>query len=207
MERICGSGRAVDVIVGVAGSGKTTALDVAARALEAAGYQVLGTATSGQAARTLGHQARVPAATMRSLLWRLDHGQLTLDRRAVVVLDEASLTSDVDLARLLLCAERAGSKLVIVGDHRQLAPVGPGGALQAVLERHPDIVTVLDQNLRQRDPAERVALDHLRAGEREAGRRLLRRQPAHPHRPHPHRDAGGDGRRLGRRHRRRPRHA
>ena len=164
VARICGSGRAVDVIVGVAGSGKTTALDVAARALEADGYQVLGTATSGQAARTLGNYAHLPAATLRSLLWRLDHGQVTLDQRMVVVLDEASLTADIDLARLLLCVERAGTKVVIVGDHRQLAPVGPGGALQAVLDRHPDVLTVLNQNLRQRDPAERAALHHLRAG-------------------------------------------
>ena len=101
---------------------------------------------------------------MRSLLWRLDHGQLTLDQRSVLVLDEASLTADVDLARLLLAVNRAGGKLVIVGDPRQLAPVGPGGALQALIDRHPDIVTVLNQNLRQRDPAERVALHHLRAG-------------------------------------------
>jgi conjugative relaxase-like TrwC/TraI family protein len=162
--RICGSGRAIDVIVGVAGSGKTTALDVAARALETGGYQVLGTATSGQAARTLGRQARLPSRTTRSLIWRLDHGELTLDQRTIVVLDEASLTSDVDIARLLLCVERAGSKLVIVGDPRQLAPVGPGGALQALLDRHPEIVTVLNQNLRQRDPTERTALHHLRAG-------------------------------------------
>ena len=164
VERICGSGRAVDVIVGVAGSGKTTALDVAFRALEATGHQVLGTATSGQAARTLGHQARVPARTLRSLIWRLDHGHITLDGRTLVVLDEASLTSDIDLARLLLGVQRAGSKLVIVGDPRQLAPVGPGGALHALLERHPDIVTVLNQNLRQRDATERTALHHLRSG-------------------------------------------
>ena len=101
---------------------------------------------------------------MRSLLWRLDHGQVTLDERSVLVLDEASLTADVDLARLLLAVNSAGGKLVIVGDPRQLTPVGPGGALQALVERHPDIVTVLDQNLRQREPAERAALHHLRAG-------------------------------------------
>ena len=164
VERICSEGRAADVIVGVAGSGKTTALDVVARALEAAGCQVLGTATSGQAARTLDHQAAIPSGTVRSLLWRLDHGQVTLDRLSVLVLDEASLTADVDLARLLLAVNRAGGKLVIVGDPRQLAPVGPGGALQALLERHPDIVTVLHQNLRQRNRAERAALHQLRAG-------------------------------------------
>jgi conjugative relaxase-like TrwC/TraI family protein len=165
IANICRSGRAVDVVVGVAGSGKTTALDVAGSALEAAGYRVLGTATSGQAARSLSHQARVPARTMRSLLHRLDHGQLTLDQRTAVILDEASMTADIDLARLLLSVERAGSKLVIVGDPRQLGAVGPGGALHAVLERHPEIVTTLGENLRQRDPAERVALEHLRGGD------------------------------------------
>jgi conjugative relaxase-like TrwC/TraI family protein len=164
VERICSEGRAIDVIVGVAGSGKTTALDVAARALEATGHRVLGTATSGQAARTLHHHACIPSGTVRSLLWRLDHGQVTLDQRSVLVLDEASLTADVDVARLLLAVNRAHGKLVIVGDPRQLAPVGPGGALQALLDRHPDIVTVLHQNLRQRDPAEAAALHHLRAG-------------------------------------------
>jgi conjugative relaxase-like TrwC/TraI family protein len=164
VERICSEHRAIDVIVGVAGSGKTTALDVAAQVLEAAGYQVLGTATSGQAARTLHNQGRIPSGTVRSLLWRLDHGQVTLDQRSVLVLDEASLTADVDLARLLLAVNRARGKLVIVGDPRQLAPVGPGGALQALMERHADIVTVLNQNLRQRNPAERAAIHHLRAG-------------------------------------------
>jgi conjugative relaxase-like TrwC/TraI family protein len=164
VERICGSGRAIDVVVGVAGSGKTTALDVAAQALEAAGYRVLGTATSGQAARTLDRHAHIPSGTVRSLLWRLRQGQGTLDERSVLVLDEAGLTADVDLARLLLAVNRAGGKLVIVGDPRQLAPVGPGGALQALLERHLGVVTVLNQNLRQRDPAERAALHHLRAG-------------------------------------------
>jgi conjugative relaxase-like TrwC/TraI family protein len=168
IKRVCRSGRAVDVVVGVAGSGKTTAVDVAGSVLEATGYRVLGTATSGQATRVLAHEARLPARTMRSLLHRLDHGQLTLDQRTVVVLDEASMTSDVDLARLLLSVERTGSKLVIVGDPRQLSPVGPGGALHAVLDRHPEIVTTLPENIRQRDPAERVALDHLRDGNLQA---------------------------------------
>ena len=53
---------------------------------------------------------------------------------------------------------------MIVGDHRQLAAVGPGGALHALIERHPEHVTVLNENLRQRDPAEPAALAQLRAG-------------------------------------------
>ncbi|HKX69879.1 MAG TPA: MobF family relaxase, partial [Acidimicrobiales bacterium] len=168
VANICRSGRALDLVVGAAGSGKTTALDAAGSAFEAAGFRVLGTATSGQAARTLGHEAGIPARTLRSLFYRLGHGKLTLDQRTVVVLDEASMTADVDLARLVLSVERAGSKLVIVGDTRQLSAVGPGGALHAVLERHPEIVTTLRDNLRQRDPTERAALDNLRDGDVQA---------------------------------------
>ena len=73
-EAICGSGRAAEIVVGVAGSGKTTMLEVVAAAFEAAGCQVIGTATSGQAARTLGDEAGIDESrTLASLVWRLDH--------------------------------------------------------------------------------------------------------------------------------------
>jgi conjugative relaxase-like TrwC/TraI family protein len=164
VERLCRSGKAVSVVVGVAGSGKTTALDTAATALEAAGYRVLGTSTSGQAARTLSTEAGVDARTFASLLWRLDHGQISLDARTVVVVDEAGIADDTNLARLALAVERSGASLVLVGDHRQLAAVGPGGALAALLHRRPDLVVTLADNVRQRDPAERAALAELRDG-------------------------------------------
>jgi len=163
VERLC-SGRAVSVVVGVAGSGKTTALDTATAALETQGYRVLGTSTSGQAARTLGVEARVEARTFASMLWRLDHGQITLDDRTVVVVDEAGMADDANLARLVLAVDRAGASLVLVGDHRQLSAVGPSGALAALLERHPDLVVTLGENVRQHDPAERQALAMLRNG-------------------------------------------
>ncbi len=50
---ICTSGRGAELVVGVAGSGKSTLLRVVAAAYQATGHRVLGTATSGQAARTL----------------------------------------------------------------------------------------------------------------------------------------------------------
>jgi conjugative relaxase-like TrwC/TraI family protein len=165
VERLCQSGKAVSVVVGVAGSGKTTALDTAATALEAAGYRVLGTSTSGQAARTLSTEAGVEARTFASLLWKLDHGQITLDDRTVVVVDEAGMADDTNLARLALAVERSGASLVLVGDHRQLAAVGPGGALAALLHRRGDLVVTLDESVRQHDPAERAALVELRDGD------------------------------------------
>jgi Tfp pilus assembly pilus retraction ATPase PilT len=41
VEAVCTSGRGVDLVVGVAGSGKTTALAAARDAFEAAGYEVV----------------------------------------------------------------------------------------------------------------------------------------------------------------------
>jgi conjugative relaxase-like TrwC/TraI family protein len=165
VNAVCTSGRAVDVIVGIAGSGKATALNAATTPLEQAGYRVIGTATAGQAARTLGDAAGIEARTLRSLMWQLDHGRIVLDRDAIVILDEASMTADADMARLVLAVEAAGAKVVIVGDDRQLSPVGPGGALHQTLAAHPQVVTTLTENLRQRDPAERDALLELRAGD------------------------------------------
>ena len=166
---ICRSGERVSLVLGVAGAGKTTALRCVADAYRAAGYEVIGTATSGQAARTLGTEAGIDASrTIASLRWQLDHGRLELGPRHVVILDEAGMTDDPDLLRLLVACEVAGAKVVLVGDDRQLGAVGPGGGLGALLERHGGQAHVLDENVRQHDPAERT-----RPG-RAAGRRSSR---------------------------------
>jgi conjugative relaxase-like TrwC/TraI family protein len=163
---VCTSGRGAELVLGVAGAGKTTALDVARAAFETAGFRVIGTSTSGQAARTLGREAGIEEArTMASLLWRLDHGRLHLDQQTIVILDEAGMADDPSVLRLLSAAETAGAKTILVGDHRQLGAVGPGGTLEAVIARHTDAVHTLDENVRQADPAERQALAELRAGE------------------------------------------
>jgi hypothetical protein len=126
---------------------------------------VLGTSISGQAARTLGAEAGMDESrTIASLLWRIDHGQARLDSSTVVVCDEAGMCDDPAMLRLLTEAEAAGSKLVIVGDHRQLGAVGPGGSLQALVTRHQGSVHALRENVRQADTEERAVLAQLRAG-------------------------------------------
>jgi hypothetical protein len=158
------SGHSLDLVVGVAGSGKTSTLSAVREGFEAAGYKVLGAATSGQAAKALGEGAGVTSRTVASLTWRIEHGQEVLSARHVLVLDEGSMTTDADVGRLLAAVGSSGAKLVAVGDYRQLGSVGPGGALEALVARHPGHLWTLTDNLRQRDPAERNALDHLRAG-------------------------------------------
>lgn len=160
------SGRGLELIVGIAGSGKTTALAALRQAFESDGYRVLGTSTSGQAARTLGRAAGIePSRTLASLTWRLEHGQLSLDDRTVVVLDEAAMTEDKHLLQLLHHAAGARAKVVMVGDHRQLGAVGPGGGFEALVSRYGPAAHVLADNVRQREAAERSALAQLRDGD------------------------------------------
>jgi hypothetical protein len=126
---------------------------------------VVGTATSGQAARTLGEEGELPESrTLASLLWRLEHDRLRLDDRTVVILDEVGMTEDVHLVALTARVEAAGAKLVLVGDPHQLGAVGPGGALGALVRRHPDVLRQLAENRRQHDGEERRALTELRDG-------------------------------------------
>ena len=145
----------------------------------------MGTSISGQAARTLGADAGIgESRTIASLLWRIDHGQAHLDSRTVVVCDEAGMTDDPDMLRLLSETEAAGSKLIIVGDHRQLGAVGPGGSLQALVARHQGSVHALRENVRQADPEERaIAGPATRRQRRTSGQLVCRTRPDHAPRP------------------------
>jgi ATP-dependent exoDNAse (exonuclease V) alpha subunit len=164
IQSVATSGRGLDLVVGVAGSGKTTALDVLRAVYEAEGYRVLGTAISGQAARALHDGAGVDSRTIASLVGRLEHRTLILDPRTVLLIDEAGMADDQAMLKLLAAVDVAGAKAVVIGDHRQLDAVEAGGGLEALINRHGSAVHVLDENIRQRDPAECLALEQLRAG-------------------------------------------
>jgi hypothetical protein len=125
----------------------------------------VGTSTSGQAARTLGREAGIATSrTLASLNWRIAHGDLRLSERHVAVLDEAAMADDAALVAFLEAAQLAGAKVVAVGDPCQLGAVGPGGGFEALLARFGDAVHVLADNVRQHDPAERVALEERARG-------------------------------------------
>jgi len=74
------------------------------------------------------------------------------------------MTDDRMLLGLLQHAAAARAKVVMVGDHRQLGAVGPGGGFEALVARYGAAVHILADNVRQRDVAERAALAQLRDG-------------------------------------------
>jgi hypothetical protein len=120
------SGRAVEVIVGPAGTGKTRSLAEAARAWLRAGMgPVFGTATSQNATNELRQAGvRVSANTTRLL-----DGIRHVPPGSLILADEGSMVSMAHLAALVSHAARNGCKVVLAGDPEQLAAVAGGGAL------------------------------------------------------------------------------
>jgi conjugative relaxase-like TrwC/TraI family protein len=163
VDRLLTSGAGVDVVVGKAGTGKTTALAAARAGWDAAGVPVAGAAVAARAAIALTDGAGIPARTVAQLLYaaRTDPAG-AIPAYGVLVVDEAGMLGTRDLARLLTLAEDRHTKLVLVGDHRQLPELTAGGAFRA-LARTLDS-THLHDNRRQHAGWERAALDQLRHG-------------------------------------------
>jgi conjugative relaxase-like TrwC/TraI family protein len=155
-------GDGVAVVVGRAGSGKTWALGLAKEAFELDGYQVLGTAPTGIATVGLADEGFTEARTIDRLLLDLGRGRVELDDRTVLVVDEAAMVATRKLTPLLSHAERAGAKVVLVGDDRQFAPIAAGGGFRALRLRLG--ASELTVNRRQVDAWEQRAIDDVRAG-------------------------------------------
>jgi conjugative relaxase-like TrwC/TraI family protein len=172
------SGDGVRVVVGKAGTGKTYAVGVARHAFALDGYRVVGAAPTGIATTSLGAEGFEEVATVDRLLYELDqaagdrptHARRgdqpeapVLDGRSVLVVDEAAMVGSRKLARLLDHAQRAGAKVVLVGDDRQLAAIDAGGGFRGLRVRLG--ASLLTENRRQRQAWERDALELVRDGQ------------------------------------------
>jgi hypothetical protein len=169
-------GAGVQIVEGRPGTGKTFTLGVARHAWQLDGFKVVGTAPTGIATMCLGAEGFEEVATCDRLLGELDtthaahrgrgrdpgDGPL-LDARTVLVVDEAGMLGTRKLARLLDHAERAGAKVVLVGDDRQLAAIEAGGGFRGLRLRLG--ASVLRENRRQQEPWERQALEAMRDGD------------------------------------------
>jgi conjugative relaxase-like TrwC/TraI family protein len=151
-------------VIGAAGAGKTTALRVLGEAYQASGVRVLGAAPSGRASDELADATAIPSQTLHRLLLDAQRED-GLPRGCVLVVDEAGMAETRVLAPLLELVDQAEGKAILVGDPKQLPPVGAGGLYPALCERLGAIDLV--KNHRQRDLSERLALARLRDGDPE----------------------------------------
>ena len=154
IEHVTGPER-IAAVVGLAGAGKSTMLAAAREAWEAEGYHVHGAALAGKAAEGLEESAGIASRTLASWERGWERGFDQLGPRDVFVIDEAGMVGSKQLSRFIQEADRAGAKIVLVGDPEQLQPIGPGAAFRAVAERVGFVA--LEEIRRQREGWQREA--------------------------------------------------
>ena len=199
------SGARVETLVGPAGTGKSLRRRRARPGLarpgpvgRAAARRVVGLATSQVATEVLAGEglhrpqhrplARHPGPARRrpgtapaaddDEAWRLRAGDL-------VVVDESAMADTAALAAIHRHVEAAGAKLLLVGDHRQLAAVGAGGGMDLLAARRRPLRAGRGPPVHPRVGARGVA-----AAARRRRDRAARLPPARPAPRRRHRRAG-----------------
>lgn len=164
-----GSGRALDGVIGPAGSGKSYAMGSLQEAWESYFGPVLGLAT-GQAAANILAEEGLPALNIAQFLARYEADPRTglpserLTPGSLLVVDESGTSATEQLDKVMAIAAAAGAKTIAAGDHEQNDSVGAGGFLRLLAEtgRTFDLTEVR----RFAEDWERAASLQIRAGDR-----------------------------------------
>ena len=155
------SGSTVDVGVGGAGTGKTTVMSILGQLAAETGTTIVGTALAARAAAGFETATGISSSTITRFLWETKQSG-GLAPGTVVVVDEAGMVGSRHLARISDLVDAASGKLILIGDHRQLAEIDAGGLFAALTSRLPAVE--LTENVRQHNEWERDALNELRDG-------------------------------------------
>lgn len=151
------------LVSGMAGAGKTTMLAVAKEAWEAEGYDVMGMAIAGRAARQLGESAGIPSDTVAKILHDIEAGTSPIHDRCILVLDEAGMAPTKEFNSVLQAASERGAKLAAIGQRSQLQPIGAGAPFAELEDRYGS--AELREIRRQFEPWARDAVTNAEAGD------------------------------------------
>lgn len=143
----------LSILTGLPGTGKTATLRALVAIARSQGLVVRLCAPTGKAARRLAEATGAEATTIHRLLEYVPGAGFARDADDpitgdILIADEASML-DVRLARSLLCAVGPGTRVLLVGDVDQLAPVGPGRVLDDLIGAGTIPVTRLERIFRQ----------------------------------------------------------
>lgn len=121
-ELIATSTNRVVGVQGFAGTGKSHMLDTAKQIVESAGYDVRALAPYGMQVKAL-RELGVEANTLASFLKAKDK---KISERTVLVVDEAGTVPTRQMDQLLKLAEKAGARVVLMGDTAQTKAIEAG---------------------------------------------------------------------------------
>ena len=154
-----GTGGRLGVAIGIAGAGKTTLLAPLVDAWQSDGRQVIGAAVAWRQTDDLADIGIKPADrfALSVLLERAGTGQLRLDRKSVVVVDELGTVGTTDMARLLKLQAGTGAQVVALGDPLQCQSIEAGPVIDLMrralgADQVPELLsTVRQQTARERE--------------------------------------------------------
>ena len=160
------SARTLDVLVGPAGTGKTTTMSALRRAWEKrhGTGSVIGLAPSAAAADVLAGDLGIPTENTAKWLHEHRNGTWNLTSGQLVIIDEASLAGTLALDTITTHAQQVGAKVLLVGDWAQLAAVDAGGAFGMLVRDRNDAPELTDVR-RFRNEWEKHASLGLRIGD------------------------------------------
>ena len=130
------AGGGLKLIEGRAGTGKSYTLAAVREAHETAGSRVVGLAPTNAVAQDLKADGFAEAGTVHAALFALKNGRTSWDRRTVVIVDEAAMLDSRVTGEVLAEAKRAGAKVILSGDDRQLASIERGGLFTELRKAH-----------------------------------------------------------------------
>jgi conjugative relaxase-like TrwC/TraI family protein len=129
-HQVACSEHVVTVGIGPAGTGKTTAMQLAITAVRSAGLEVHGVTVSAAAADQLQQATGMESTTIAKWLRDVETGARGVAAGDVIVVDEAGMASARDLAQITAIANQRGAFVRLVGDDRQLQAIGAGGSVR-----------------------------------------------------------------------------
>lgn len=162
-------------IQGLAGTGKSFALQNAQAILQQHGHSLVALAPYGGMVRSL-RKDGVPANTVASVLSARDKRPFTsqLGPQTVVVIDEAGVVPVRQMDRLLALIQPTGAKVVLLGDTAQTKAIEAGRAF-AMLQEHGMKTVLMGDIQRQRSERLRQAVQLAARGEASRSLPLLDR--------------------------------
>lgn len=150
------------IIEGRAGTGKSYSLAAIRDAHEQTGRHVIGLAPTNAVAQDLKADGFANAGTAHAELFGLKNGRTRWDRSTVVMVDEAAMLDSRVTGELFAEARRAGAKVILAGDDRQLASIERGGLFTELRQRHG--AAEITEITRQRTDWQRTAARDLAEG-------------------------------------------
>lgn len=161
VRRIATSGDSIEIGIGAAGTGKTTVMGLIGALAATTGTPIFGTALAARAAAGFEEATSIPSFTLTRFIGEAGESG-GLPHGSIVIVDEAAMVGTRQLARVSDLVEASDGKLILIGDHRQLAEIDAGGLFPALAARLPSVE--LTENIRQANDWERTALTDLREG-------------------------------------------